>query len=77
MITKEDKTMRLLKATTIEGKTEYFNPNNILTMQPNESGTRVKILMGAGLFWWVHRNSIKMMDVSDNEFPNIFRGDLS
>ena len=51
-------TMQLLKATTTDGQTEYFNSNRILTLQPNEDGKRVKILMGAGLYWWVWADSI-------------------
>lgn len=35
--------MRLLKATTIEGKREFFNLDKIMTLQENADGTRVKI----------------------------------
>lgn len=49
--------MNFLKATTTEGKTELFNIHNILTIQPNENGI-TKILMGAGLYFWVHSASI-------------------
>lgn len=53
--------MNFLKAITIEGKTELFNVNNILTIQPNENGT-TKILMGAGLVYWIHSASITRID---------------
>jgi len=53
--------MNFLKAITIEGKTELFNVNNILTIQPNKNGT-TKILMGAGLYWTVHTASIEWVN---------------
>ena len=58
--------MNFLKAITIEGKTELFNINNILSVQPNTNGT-TKILMGAGLFWTVHTDSIAWINCY-NEF---------
>lgn len=60
--------MNFLKAITIEGKTELFNIENILTIQPNENGT-TKILMGAGLVWWVHTDSIMWA----NSFNEVIR----
>ena len=58
--------MRLLKATTIEGKREFFNLDKIMTLQENADGTRVKIFMGAGLYWWVWADSLRTTDI--NEF---------
>lgn len=52
--------MVFLKAITKDGKTEYFNPEKILSIQPN--GDTVKILMGAGLFWTVKRDSLVWVD---------------
>jgi len=49
--------MMFLKAVSLEGKTEFFNTNNILSIQPN--GSAVKILMGAGLYWNVKRDSLE------------------
>ena len=43
--------MRFLKAITTDGETELFNLDQVLTIQPNRD--RTKILMGAGLWWWV------------------------
>ena len=43
--------MRFLKAITTEGKTEYFNVSQILTITPEKHA--VKILMGAGLYYRV------------------------
>jgi hypothetical protein len=62
--------MKFLKATTTDGKTEYFNLNQILTITPL-NGDTVKILMGAGLFWHVDRDSIKVWDMSDREIETI------
>ena len=53
--------MNFLKAITTDGKTEVFNINNILTIQPHENGT-TKILMGANLVWWVHSASIEWIN---------------
>lgn len=68
--------MKLLKAITIEGDTEFFNPSKILTYKPNQDGTRVKILMGAGLYWWVERESLQIIDAGDNEISNILKGEF-
>ena len=62
--------MKFLKATTIDGKTEYFNLDRILTISPI-NGDRVKILMGAGLFWTVERDSMSVWDMSNKEIEEI------
>lgn len=46
-----------LKAITLEGKTEYFNVEKIISIKPD--GSTVKILAGAGLFWNVKRDSLE------------------
>lgn len=51
--------MVFLKATTLSGETEYFNAEKILSIKPD--GSAVKILMGAGLFWNVKRESIEFV----------------
>lgn len=51
--------MVFLKAQTLEGKTEYFNAEKILSIKPD--GSAVKILMGAGLFWNVKRDSLEFV----------------
>ena len=66
--------MVFLKATTTDGETEYFNLEKILSIKPNEDAQRVKLLMGAGLYWWVWADSITIMDLSHNELKNIFGG---
>lgn len=57
--------MKFLKATTIDGDTEYFNLDKILTIRPLPYGDRVKILMGAGLYWTVTKESIKIVNLED------------
>ena len=37
-----------------------------MTLQENADGTRVKIFIGAGLYWWVWADSLRTMDI--NEF---------
>lgn len=51
--------MMFLKAQTLEGKTEYFNAEKILSIKTD--GSVVKILMGAGLFWNVKRDSLEFV----------------
>lgn len=51
--------MMFLKAITLDGKTEYFNTEKILSIRPD--GSAVKILMGAGLFWNVKRDSLEFV----------------
>lgn len=57
--------MNYLKATTTDGKREYFNLDNILTLQESTDGTKIKILMGAGLFWWVWADSLKTININE------------
>ena len=57
--------MQFLKATTTEGQREYFNLDKILTIQDSADGTKKKILMGAGLYWWVWADSLKILTIND------------
>lgn len=57
--------MILLRATTTDGAREYFNPDKILTLKLSADGTRVKILMGAGLHWWVWADSIALTNINE------------
>lgn len=61
--------MNFLKAKTIEGKTEYFNANNILTITPLDNGN-IKILMGAGLYYFVQPDSLKQINNIIEELNN-------
>ena len=54
--------MLFLKATTTDGKVEYFNAKNILTIQPQ--GENFKILMGAGLYWTV-KADVEMVNLEE------------
>ena len=49
--------MLLLKAVTLDGETEYFNGEKIISIKPEKN--HVKILMGAGLCWRVKPDSLK------------------
>ena len=63
--------MLFLKAETTEGKTEYFNTQNILSMQPQgQCNEYLKILMGAGLYWTVYKDTVEIVDLQ-----NIFNGE--
>ena len=57
--------MKYLKATTIEGQREFFNLDKIMTIQENTDGTRLKIFMGAGLYWWVWADSLRITDIRE------------
>ena len=58
--------MLFLKAQTTDGKTEYFNTENILTIQPLPNGN-IKILMGAVLYWAANPDTVEFV-----ELENIF-----
>lgn len=57
--------MNLLKVTTTEGKREFLNTDRILSLQESADGTQVKILMGAGLYWWVWADSMKVTNIQE------------
>lgn len=64
--------MRILKATTTDGKPEIFNLDKILNIAPH--GENIKILMGAGLYWFVERDSIVIEDLGYRELETIIKG---
>lgn len=57
--------MKFLQATDIDGTTEFFNLDKIISIRPLPCGERVKILMGAGLYWTVTKESIKIVNLED------------
>lgn len=57
--------MKFLKATTTDGDTEYFNLEKIISIRPLPDGERVKILMGAGLYWTIIKDTIKIVNLED------------
>ena len=57
--------MRLLKVITTDGDLEYLNLERILSIQESKDGTKVKILMGAGLYWWVWADSLRLTNIQD------------
>lgn len=57
--------MNLLKVTTIEGTREFLNLDRILSIQESADGTKVKILMGAGLYWWVWADSLRITNIQE------------
>lgn len=65
--------MRFIKATTTDGQTELFNLDKVLTITPYK--TQTKILMGAGMYWNVYSDSVRVLDLSTNEIEAIARGE--
>lgn len=58
--------MKFLKAITKEGSTEYFNTQHILTIKPyGENLKQLKILMGAGLCWYVKADTVEIVDLEN------------
>ena len=58
--------MLFLKATTKEGNLEYFNVQNILSMQPQgENNQYLKILMGTGLYWVLLTETIELVKLEN------------
>ena len=60
--------MNYIKAITTDRKTELFNLEKVMLITPRDNGT-TKILMGAGLVWWVHTDSIMWA----NSFNEVIR----
>lgn len=64
--------MKLLKITLSDtGEIEYLALDKILSIKPQ--GDRVKILMGAGLYWWAERETMEILTLPENfdEIVNI------
>lgn len=61
--------MLYLKATNTDEKIEYFNTQNILTIQPWNGGENLKILMGACMSWIVKADSVEFVEL-ENIFNN-------
>lgn len=57
--------MLFLKAVTTDGKVEFLNAQNILSMQPQGHGEKLKILMGAGLYWIVETKSVELVELEN------------
>ena len=53
--------MKFIKAVTLEGNTEYFNADHVLSITPN--GNSIKILMGAGLYWNVKPGTLEIVSL--------------
>lgn len=66
--------MRILRATTTDGKTEVFNLDKILNFAPHGDG--VKILLGGGLYWTVARDSIAIEDIGYKELEALLKEGL-
>ena len=56
--------MKILKITTTDGETEFLNLDRILSILPK--GEKVKILMGAGLYWWAERETMEILSLPEN-----------
>lgn len=66
--------MKFIKATIKsndfhDGKTEIFNTDKIMTICAHGDG--VKILMGAGMSWLVYRDSIEVIDCTNDLIEEI------
>lgn len=59
--------MLFIKALTTDKDIEYFNLSQVLSIKPYDNGT-TKILMGAGLSWRVHTDTIKLVNINDINF---------
>lgn len=66
--------MKILRATTTDGKTEVFNLDKILNFAPRGDG--IKILMGGGLYWTVTRDSIVIEDIGTDELKTLLKEGL-
>lgn len=58
--------MLFLKAITKDGSLEYFNVNQILNIKPyGENLKYLKILMGAGLYWYIEKDSLEIVNLEN------------
>ena len=58
--------MKFLKAITKSGATEFFNIQNILSIKPYGNNLEeLKILMGAGLYWYVKADTVELVELED------------
>lgn len=55
--------MKFLKITTTDNTVEYLALDKILSIQPQNH--RIKILMGAGLYWFALPESLKIVKLED------------
>ena len=65
--------MRFIKVTTTNGQTEYLSLDKVLAITPH--GETTKILFGAGMYWNVYSDSVRVLDLSTNELEVIARGE--
>jgi hypothetical protein len=65
--------MRFIKVTTTNGQTEYLSLDKVLAITPG--GETTKILYGAGMYWNVYSDSVRVLDLSTNEIEAIARGE--
>lgn len=70
--------MKFLKAVVSrpeahEGDTELFNVSQIVNINPRKNGYEIKILMGAGLAWFVYKDSMEIVELEITEdFKNLY-----
>lgn len=70
--------MKFLKAKVcdsdkwLDGQTELFNLDQVLTIRKNRNGKTAKILMGAGLYWDVYVDSIELVECY-NELTEVLK----
>lgn len=55
--------MKFLKITTTDNTVEYLALDKILSIQPQNH--RIKILMGAGLYWFALPESLEIKKLED------------
>lgn len=65
--------MRFIKVTTTNGQTEYLSLDKVLAITPG--GEITKILYGAGMYWNVYSDSVRVLDLSTSEIEAIARGE--
>lgn len=57
--------MKILKINLADtGEVEFLNLEKIISFKPQ--GERVKILMGAGLYWYAERDTMEILELPQN-----------
>ena len=62
--------MKFLKVKDEDGRTEYLNLDKVINIAPLANG-KVKILMGAGMAWYVYPESIELVDCYNDLYKAI------
>ncbi len=65
--------MKFLSGITRDGQSEMIAIDKIISIA--DRGNDIKILTGAGLYWFFDRSTVSIMDLSDNKLMEVLRNE--